>query len=140
MSDVDDWIGFDPTRAPDAAAGEQEVTISGAIKRNSKNGDPMIEVTLRMETGRTLKDWIMLDGGGKNMGLDKLKALGVDVEKGGLSLSRLVGHRIMVDVVEKEGTDGRTFLNVNAKRNKDGWTQGYKPLGPPPGEVGDIPF
>jgi len=121
-------------------SGIYRLAVKDAVLKRSKNGDQMFEITFKNidEPDWPVKDWIMIEGKARQMGLDKLLALGF--ERGsGIEPHEFIDRRVYAacdaatrtwsrDGVEHSATDLK--IDIKATSPWCGlWPDGFVPPG-----------
>lgn len=125
--------------------------VEQCVARPSRNGDQMFEMKLARASNDqdTILDWIMLEGGGWEIGKEKLRAYGIGPDfKGELDALSFVGKRVWAATAispytDKEGKQ-RESLKVDINELKFNGLQPENDVPPgcsaPAAEVDDTPF
>ena len=133
-----DWTPPAPRREP----GCYEVEIGSKIEEKvSRKGDAYLRYPLMsVEDGEYIcHDMMMLEGPGRGIGQEKLKALGFDESTPAFETHELIGKRVFAQIYERAYKDGdgnpKKALDVNIEA---GPHKGYWPHGSPPQHVTEM--
>lgn len=100
----------------------------------------MLEVTFELDGGGRVRDYLMLGGDGKGMGMAKLGRLGVPKDTPKLNLAELAGRELDL-VLVAEDYNGQPQLKVDGKANQEPWRLGYgRVADPKPVDPNAVPF
>lgn len=124
---------------PSKTGGLRQATVEKVEGKTSREGDPMAKITFELTGGGKVVDYIMLDGGGKEMGLTKLERLGVARGSAKFTEKSLLGVRISLMCVLEE-YNGREALKVDGKANNAPFRLGYGSDAQKPDPDKDVPF
>ena len=107
--------------------------------KKTKQGDTALVVQLRDVGSRVeiCRDWLMLTGGGRGIGMAKLRQLGVPEGTPKLEPLSLVGRRVRV-AIKHEPYDGKPTAKVDIAA--DGFRCGYLAAEEQPPAAPDTPF
>jgi Protein of unknown function (DUF669). len=116
-------FNVDTTPEPGMPPGVYYVEVSDAKeKRSNKTGDGMFEVTFVAVDRRKQKlcrDYIMVEGKARGMGIQKLQALGLSMtgKTAVIGASDLIGKRAYVNViVEEREHNGKLYADLKVAR------------------------
>lgn len=105
---------------PEMKTGPRRATVIDCQVKNSRKGDKMLEVTFSLEGGGQVRDYLMLGGPGKGMGLKKLSRLGIPDADLRFDTQDLAGRTLTVILVQ----DGE-YLKIDAKASATPYALGY---------------
>ena len=108
---------------PEEQPGIRTGTVSKVAHVEPTGGDARLEVDFSLEGGGSIRDYIMLEGRAKGMGIVKLERLGI-AKGSDYDTDDLIGRKIPLVLILNEW-QGRTRLQVDAKANVAPYRVGY---------------
>jgi len=118
------WEGTTEDGFTIAPEGTYLAEVDDVQAKHSKNGELYLEVQLRDTKSRVeiCRDALMLQGGGRGIGMAKLRQLGVPEGTQKLEPLSLVGRRVRIAIMH-DSYEGRKRAKINIKA--DGFKCGY---------------
>lgn len=109
---------------PELEPGPRKATVTDCQLKKSKKGEKMLEVTFSLEGGGQVRDYLMLEGAGKGMGLARLSRLGVPDADTRFDTQDLAGRTLTLILIN-EPYNGQPQLKIDGKANATPFRLGY---------------